>query len=51
MKPKLTLLTGQLLASLVALVWLASSVTAENGVDSRIPKFSIKAEVAAATLP
>lgn len=51
MKPKLTLLTTLLLAPLVTLLRLASSVSAEDGVDSRDPEFSIKAEDAAATLP
>ncbi|MEI6464612.1 MAG: hypothetical protein WCQ89_07790 [Verrucomicrobiota bacterium] len=51
MKPQLTLPTGQLLASLVALLWLAASVSAEDGVDTRHPKLSITAEHAHSTLP
>lgn len=51
MKPKLTLLTGQLLASRVALRWLAASVSAEDAVDTRHPKLSTSAEHAHSTLP
>jgi hypothetical protein len=51
MKATHPLLTTLLLAPLVALLWLAASVSAEDGVDTRNPKFSIKAEHAHLTLP
>jgi len=50
MKPH-PLLTTQLLASLIALRWLAASVSAEDAVDPRPQKLSITTEHAPATLP
>jgi hypothetical protein len=51
MKPKLPLSIAPQLAPLVALRWLAVSVSAEDAVDTRHPQLSTTAEHAHSSLP